>query len=71
MTEAETTKLLKRYSEAKISVVELRRALGGGVTFGDVLIELARRDLPLPRAPEAGREQRIAAARAALFPKAA
>ena len=70
MTEAQTAKLLKRYSKAYISVVELRRALGG-ITFGDVLIELAKRDLPLPRAPEAGRQQRIAAARAVLFPKAA
>jgi hypothetical protein len=70
MTEGERTALLKRYSEARISAVELRRALGGA-TFADVLIELAKRDLPLPRAPEAGREERIAAARALLFPKAA
>jgi hypothetical protein len=70
MTEAQTSKLLKRYSKAYISVIELRRALGG-ITFGDVLTELAKRDLPLPRASEAGRQQRIAAARAVLFPKAA
>ena len=70
MTEEEKMELLERYSAARISAVELRRALGG-ITFGDVLIELARHDLPLPRAPEAGREQRIAAARALLFPKAA
>jgi hypothetical protein len=70
MTEEKKTELLKRYSEARISATELRRALGG-LTFGDVLIELAKRDLPLPRAPEAGREQRIAAARTLLFPKAA
>lgn len=68
MTEPETTELLKRYSEARVSAVELRRAFGG-ITFGDVLTELAKRDLPLPRAPEAGRQQRIAAARALLFPK--
>lgn len=70
MTEGETTELLKRYSAGQISAIELRRALGG-ITFGDVLIELAARDLSLPRAPEAGREQRIAAARGWLFPKAA
>jgi hypothetical protein len=70
MTEAERTELLKRYSQARLSVVALRRALGGA-TFADVLIELAKRDLPLPRAPEAGREERISAARALLFPKAA
>ena len=70
MTEGERTALLKRYSEARISVIELRRALDGA-TFADVLIELAKHDLRLPRAPEAGREERIAAARALLFPKAA
>ncbi len=70
MTEVETITLLKRYSEGQISAIELRRALGG-ITFGDVLIELAKRELQLPRAPEAGRQQRIAAARALLFPKAA
>jgi len=70
MNEVERTDLLRRYSEGRISAIELRRALGG-ITFGDMLIELAKRDLPLPRAPEAGRRERIAAARAWLFPKAA
>jgi hypothetical protein len=68
MTEPERDELLRRYSEARISAIELRRTLGG-VTFGDVLIELAKHDLPLPRAPEAGRQERIAAARSLLFPK--
>jgi hypothetical protein len=62
--------LLSRYSRAEISAIELRRALGG-VTYGDVLIELARRDLPLPRASQVGREQAIAAARALLFHRVA
>jgi hypothetical protein len=70
VTEIQTAELLQRYSGGLISQIELRRALGG-VTFADVLIELAKRDLPLPRAPEPGREQRIAAARALLFPRAA
>jgi hypothetical protein len=70
MTEAERTDLLKRYSEGRISATELRGALGG-ITYGDVLIELAKYRLALPRAPEAGRQERIAAARALLFPKAA
>ncbi len=70
LTEAETARLLSRYSQGQISIVELRRALGGP-SFADVLIELAKRDLPLPRAPVVGREDRIAAARALLFPKAA
>ena len=68
MTESERTELLKRYSEAHISAIELRCSLGG-VTFGDVLFELAKRNLQLPRAPEAGRKEQIAAARAWLFPK--
>ena len=70
MTSTETTSLLARYSRAEISAVELRRLLGD-ISYGDVLIELARRGLPLPRAPRAGREQRIAAARSLLFPPAA
>ena len=70
MQEIERIALLKRYSDGQISAIELRRALGG-VTFSDVLIELARHELQLPRAPETGRRQRIAAARALLFPKAA
>ena len=70
MTEAERTDLLRRYSEGRISATELRRALGG-ITFGDVLIELAKHSLALPRAPEVGRQERISAARALLFPKAA
>lgn len=47
--------------------MEVRRVLGG-ITFGDLLIELAKRDLPLPRADQSGREECIAAARALLFP---
>lgn len=70
MTEVEKIALLERYSKGEISAIELRRALGGA-TFGDVLIGLAKLDLPLPRALDAGRQQRIAAARALLFPKAA
>jgi hypothetical protein len=69
MTETDKSALLERYSRNDISAIELRRALGG-LTFGDVLIELAKRDLPLPRAPIAGREHRIAEARALLFPHA-
>jgi hypothetical protein len=70
MTDVEKLSLLERYSRADISAVELRRALGG-ITFADVLIELAKHDLPLPRASQAGRGQRIAEARALLFPRVA
>ena len=70
MTEVETRDLLRRYSEGRISAIELRRTLGG-LSFGDVLVELAKQDFPLPRAPEAGRYERIAVARPLLFPQAA
>lgn len=69
MTGAQTSHLLEQHSRAELSALELRRALGG-VTYGDVLRALAQRGLPLPRAPQAGREQRLAAARALLFPPA-
>ena len=68
MTEAETAALLTKYSRAEISATQLRRELGG-VTYGDVLAELARHNLPLPRTPEAGSKDRIARARAILFPR--
>jgi hypothetical protein len=69
MDEDEKLRFLKQYSQARISAVEVRRALGD-ITFGDLLAELAKRDLPLPRASQAGREDRIAEARALLFPPA-
>ena len=68
MSESEKLALLERYSRGEISAVELRRRLGG-ISYGEVLIELAARDLPLPRAPQAGREDRLALAREMLFPK--
>jgi hypothetical protein len=70
MTETETTALLGKYSRAEISAVQLRRELGG-VSYGDVLIELAAHNLPLPRTPQAGSKERIARARAVLFPRVA
>jgi hypothetical protein len=69
MTELETKDLLGRYSRAEISAMRLRRELGG-ITYGDVLIQLAAHDLPLPRTPQAGSRERIARARAVLFPRA-
>ena len=70
MDEAEKYGLLERYAHATISAMEVRRALGG-ITFGDLLVELVKRDLPLPSASQAGRDERIAEARALLFPPAA
>ena len=68
MSEPDTAGLLRRYSNGEISAVELRRELGG-ISYGDLLTELAERDLPLPRASQAGREERIAEARKLLFPR--
>ncbi len=68
MTETRKLALLEQYSRGEISAVELRRRLGD-ITYGDVLIELAAHDLPLPQAPQKGREDRIALARELLFPK--
>jgi len=67
MTDVETTALLERYSHAEISAADLRRRLGN-ISYADVIIELAKRDLPLPRASQKGREERLARAQAWLFP---
>ena len=69
MDEGEIGALLARYSRREVSLMDVRRTLR--ITFADVLIELANRNLPLPRAPQAGREDRIAEARRLLFPSPA
>jgi len=51
-----------------MSAIELRRRLGGA-TFGEVLERLSAEGLPLPRAPERGREAQIARARTWMFPR--
>lgn len=58
---------LRAYSRGEMSAIELRRRLGEA-TYAEVLIRLGALDLPLPRAPTAGREADIARARAWLFP---
>ena len=45
VTEAEKAEPLKRYSEGRMSAAELRSAFRV-ITFADVLIALAQRDLP-------------------------
>jgi hypothetical protein len=67
VTELEKTALLERYSHAKISAAELRRRLGN-ISYADVIIELAKRNIPLPRASQKGREERLAKAHGWLFP---
>lgn len=57
---------LEAFSGGTMTALELRRRLGGA-TFGEVLERLAAEDLPLPRAPVAGREAEIARARSWMF----
>ena len=59
---------LEAFSRGEMTALDLRRRLGE-VTYGDVLLMLSEEELPLPRAPEAGREEQIACARAWMFPK--
>lgn len=58
---------LEAYSRGEMSALELRRRLAGA-SYGDVLRLLSDQDLPLPRAPVAGREEQIARAHAWMFP---
>jgi hypothetical protein len=51
-----------------MTAIEARRRLDGA-TYGDVLRLLSELDLPLPRAPIAGREEQIDRARAWMFPR--
>jgi hypothetical protein len=58
---------LRAYSEGKVTAIDLRRRLGGA-TYGEVLCLLGAENLPLPRAPQHGREQQLERARRWLFP---
>jgi len=68
MNEEEKNQALEAFSHGKMSALELRRRLGGA-TYGEVLGFLSERNLPLPRAPVAGREEQISRARSWMFPK--
>lgn len=57
---------LEAYSHGDITAIELRRRLADA-SYGDVLALLSEADLPLPRAPVAGREEQINRARAWMF----
>ena len=59
---------LEAFSRGEMTALELRRRLGGA-TYGEVLQRLSQENLPLPRAPAAGREEQIARARDWMFPK--
>ena len=59
---------LEAYSRGEMSAIELRRRLGGA-TYGEVLERLREAGLKLPRAPVAGREDRLALARSWMFPR--
>jgi hypothetical protein len=58
---------LDALSQGKMTALEPRRRLRGA-PYGEVLELLSEAGLPLPRAPVAGREERIARARSWLFP---
>lgn len=60
--------VLRAYSEGRMTAIEARRRLGD-IGYGDLLRLLADAGLALPRAPTAGREERLARAREWLFPK--
>ena len=60
---------LEAFSRGEMTALELRRRLDGA-TYGEVLERLGAEDLPLPRAPEKGREEQIARARSWMFPHA-
>jgi hypothetical protein len=61
-------KILEAYSRGAMTALEVRRRLGGA-TYGELLERLKEADLPLPRAPTAGREEQIARARQWMFPQ--
>jgi len=66
--DAKDKQALQAFSQGKMSALELRRRLGGA-TYGEILSLLSEQDLPLPRAPVAGREEQVARARAWMFPE--
>jgi len=68
MDDTHNTEALKAFSRGELTALDLRRRLGGA-TYGDILRLLSEAELPLPRAPEAGREEQIKRARAWMFPQ--
>lgn len=59
---------LEAFSHGELTALDLRRRLGG-ISYGEVLLLLSEKDLPLPRAPVAGREAQLKRAREWMFPK--
>jgi hypothetical protein len=59
---------LEAFSRGEMTALDLRRRLGGA-SYGDLLSLLSAAELPLPRAPVAGREEQIKQARAWMFPQ--
>lgn len=58
---------LRAYSQGQLTALELRRLLDGAI-YGDILRLLGEHDLPLPKAPQHGREENLARARTWLLP---
>ena len=61
-------KTLRAYSSGEKSALDIRREFNA--TFADILVGIAKLDLPLPRASIAGREAELTKAREWLFPHA-
>ena len=65
MTDEEERGLVAQYSAGTLGSHELERRLGLD-DFADVIVRLAKYDLPFPKAPMAGRESQLAVLRAAI-----
>ncbi|MBF0460454.1 MAG: hypothetical protein HQL87_03580 [Magnetococcales bacterium] len=59
---------VESFSHGTMTAIEVRRRLDGA-TYGEVLRLLSEAELPLPRAPVAGREEQIRRAHSWMFPK--
>lgn len=62
MIDDKEAQALAAYSRGEMTAIELRRRVAGA-TYGDILVLLSEAELPLPRAPIAGREEQIDRAR--------
>ncbi len=61
---------LEAFSRGEMTALDLRRRLGGA-TYGEILQQLSKEHLPLPRVPTTGREEQISRAHDWMFPKRA
>jgi hypothetical protein len=67
MDDGNNKEALQAFSRDEMTALDLRHRLGGA-SYGDLLSLISAAELPLPRAPDAGREEQIRRARARMFP---